>query len=487
MRARVTGQGSKRRGRAVIAAAIVAATVMAACGSDSDSASDTASVEVTDAPVDSAAPSSDAPVDSAATDDTAVTGDTIATGDTAAASDDTMPAPTDTGPITHWQNHSDARAALLEQFVGDYAAAGGSTIEYETIPYSDYFVRLGAALEAGNGPCVFQLPANILAEFQARGQLAPVPDEVMTSAQIEAAFAPSAIKLLSIDDQYYALPTDVQTMMLFYNDDLFEAAGLDPTKDFATWDEFREAAVALTKVDGDTMSQAGVDIASSPYQWYYSGLALQNEQGLVDDTTLQVNYASEAGYDVFQRITDLVTVDHVDDPEFLADQSKFGAGVAGMTLKEYTFNGVYALGNPDLNFSVHMPPPITEGQVSSVASTSWSYAVSADCDNQEGAWQWISYLTSEAAQRIWSAGGGELPSRLELLDDTTLTNDPAVAASFAALVTAVPYDSIGWDDTFAVEQEIWDQIVLNGTDVQSAVDAGAEAENEVYASKGVTK
>ena len=49
----------------------------------------------------------------------------------------------------------------------------------------------------------------------------------------------------------------------------------------------------------------------------------------------------------------------------------------------------------------------------------------------------------------------------------------------------MPYDSIGWDDVFAVQQDIWDQIVLNGTDVQSAVDAGAAAEDALYESKGV--
>ena len=281
------------------------------------------------------------------------------------------------------------------------------------------------------------------------------------------------------------MPTDVQTFMLFYNDDLFEAAGLDPSKDFETWDDFRAAAIALTKMDGDNMSQAGLDITSSPYQWYYSAPTLAYEDGLVNDETLRVNYASDPGYQVWDRLTSLVTEDHVDSPEFLSEQSKFGSGLAGMTLKEYTFNGVYQLTAPDVNFSVHMPPPVADEQFAPVATTSWVYAVSSDCDNQEGAWNWIQYLTSEASQRIWIAEGGELPSRLSLLEDTSLTEDPAVAAGFAALAEAVPYDSIGWDDVFAVQQDIWDQIVLNGTDVQSAVDAGAAAEDALYESKGV--
>ena len=393
--------------------------------------------------------------------------------------------PIDNGTVSHWQHQSDARAAIVQELIGSYADAGGADIDFESIPYSDYFTRLGAALEAGSGPCVMQIPANILAEFQARGQLAPMPDSVMTADEMQATFTPASIALLDIDGQYYGMPTDVQTFMLFYNDDLFEAAGLDPSKDFETWDDFRVAAIALTKMDGDNMSQAGLDITSSPYQWYYSAPTLAYEDGLVNDETLRVNYASDPGYQVWDRLTGLVTEDHVDSPEFLSEQSKFGSGLAGMTLKEYTFNGVYRLTAPDVNFSVHMPPPVADEQFAPVATTSWVYAVSSDCDNQEGAWNWIQYLTSEASQRIWIAEGGELPSRLSLLEDTSLTEDPAVAAGFAALAEAVPYDSIGWDDVFAVQQDIWDQIVLNGTDVQSAVDAGAAAEDALYESKGV--
>ena len=43
----------------------------------------------------------------------------------------------------------------------------------------------------------------------------------------------------------------------------------------------------------------------------------------------------------------------------------------------------------------------------------------------------------------------------------------------------------GWDDVLAIAAEIWDQIVLDGTDVTTAVDAGAAAENELYETKGV--
>ena len=457
------------RSRSAAFVALTAVVALAACGSDDD-AGDT----VDDTPTTTAASSGD---DSGATGDDTSEASADAPGDEGA--------PVDLGSVSHWQHQSDARATIVQELIGSYAAEGGATVEFESIPYSDYFIRLGAALEAGSGPCVMQIPANILAEFQARGQLAPLPADVMTNEEVEATFSSASIELLDVGGQYYGLPTDVQALLLFYNNALFEEAGLDPTKDFETWDEFREAAIALTKSDGGTITQAGLDIAGSPYQWYYSAPTLAFVDGQVSDETLRVNYASDPGYQVWERLTGLVTEDGVDSPEFLSEQSKFGSGLAAMTLREYTFNGVYQLTAPDVDFSVHFPPPVADDQFAPVVITSWAYAVSADCENQAGAWNWIQYLTSEAAQRTWIAEGGELPSRIALLEDASLTEDPAVAVGFAALAEAVPYDSIGWDDAFAIQQEIWDQIVVGGTDVRTAVDAGAESEDALYEGKGV--
>ncbi len=126
----------------------------------------------------------------------------------------------------------------------------------------------------------------------------------------------------------------------------------------------------------------GLDIAASPYQWYYSAPTLAYQDGLVADDTLAINYASAPGYQVWDRLTSLVTKDKVDSPQFLADQPKFASGLAGMTLREYTFSGVFKTTAPDVKYSVHLPPPVADKQFAQAATTSWSYAVGSDCKDQ---------------------------------------------------------------------------------------------------------
>jgi len=111
--------------------------------------------------------------------------------------------------------------------------------------------------------------------------------------------------------------------------------------------------------------------------------------------------------------------------------------------------------------------------------------VSKECENPDAAWEWVEFLTSEESQRTWVAEGGELPSRTALLSDESLQEDPNVAAGFASLDGAVPYDSMGWDDAFAIQQQVWDEIVLDDQDVQSAVDSGADEERALYKRKGL--
>lgn len=385
--------------------------------------------------------------------------------------------------IVHWQHHYAAREAVVKDLIKEFEADHPDiTIDFQSIPYGDYFQKIGPSLEAGTGPDVFQIPGPQVYEFFSRGQLAPVPADIYTSEQIENDFVPWTIQLLKQDGNYVGLPTDVQLFLLFYNDALFKEAGLDPSKGFSSWDELETAAEALTKKTNKSLTQAGIDLTYSPYQWYWNYLTTLHDEGSVDDATLEVTYDDDAGIAFWTWFTGLITKDGIDDNEFLAGQDKFAVGMAAMDLHEYTYAGNLAQLNPDLEYSVHLPPP-APGRPEGTAGTHWAYVVSSHSTQAAAAWEWVKFLTSEHAQREWVADGGELPSRLALYDDPDLRSDPNTALALDAMATAMPYDPIGWDDVYAIQQNIWENIVLKGQDVKEAVDAGAAAENALYQDK----
>lgn len=340
--------------------------------------------------------------------------------------------------IVHWQHHYAAREVVVKDLIKEFEASHPNiTINFQSIPYGEYFQKIGPSLEAGTGPDVFQIPGPQANEFYQRGQLAPVPDDIYTSDQIEKDFVPWTIELLKQDGKYVGLPTDVQLFMLFYNDTMFEEAGLDPSKSFSSLDELEAAAEKLTKrVDG-RLAQAGISLTDNAYKWFYPYLATLHDEGSVDDSTRTVTYDDAAGIAWWTWFTGLVTKDRIDDPEFLTGQDKFAVGRAAMDLHEFTYTGNLAQLNPDLQYSLHLPPP-APGRPSGTAGTHWTYVVSSQSTKAAAAWEWVKFLTSEHAQREWVADGGELPSRLSLYDDPDLRSNPNTALALDAMATAFP-------------------------------------------------
>ena len=84
----------------------------------------------------------------------------------------------------------------------------------------------------------------------------------------------------------WGIPFQRSTIVMYYNKDAFRAAGLDPEKAPATWDELVSMGKKLTKADG---SQWGVMIPSTGYPyWMFGALTMQNDQVLMNgagDTT----------------------------------------------------------------------------------------------------------------------------------------------------------------------------------------------------------
>lgn len=75
---------------------------------------------------------------------------------------------------------------------------------------------------------------------------------------------PEEIKALyQYEGKTYAIPKDVDTIALWYNKSLFDEAGLSYPDDTWTWDDYYNAAVALTKEDG---SQYGTAMSPSNNQ-----------------------------------------------------------------------------------------------------------------------------------------------------------------------------------------------------------------------------
>lgn len=108
-------------------------------------------------------------------------------------------------------------------------------------------------------------------------------DDVVETAEEKAwldSFYPTLMENGRTAGKTWGIPFQRSTIVMYYNKDAFRAAGLDPDKPPATWDEMATMGKKLTKSDG---SQWGVMIPSTGYPyWMFGALTMQNDQVLMN-------------------------------------------------------------------------------------------------------------------------------------------------------------------------------------------------------------
>ena len=132
-------------------------------------------------------------------------------------------------------NHVDELEALITEFE---SANPDVAVEYTALPFDSYFTRLQTDFAAGNAPDVFELNYENFVTFASRGTLLPLGD----LGALEQTFYPAALDAFSYEGTQYGLPITFSTVVLFYNKDLFDAAGVDYPTEAWTWEDVSEAA-----------------------------------------------------------------------------------------------------------------------------------------------------------------------------------------------------------------------------------------------------
>ena len=118
-----------------------------------------------------------------------------------------------------------------------------------TVDVSDwdsYWDKLQTLFAGGTPPDVFAMDAPLYLDWQSRGVLKNLQPYIDATPGFLDGFYPVTLQVYKQDDGYYGLPRDFQTIVLYYNKDMFDAAGMDYPTDDWTMDDLRAAAKKLT-------------------------------------------------------------------------------------------------------------------------------------------------------------------------------------------------------------------------------------------------
>ncbi|WP_428965169.1 ABC transporter substrate-binding protein [Micromonospora fluostatini] len=142
-------------------------------------------------------------------------------------------------------------------------------LEMQAVPFDKYPEVQGPYITSQSGPDVMANNAG-LELFDRRGAYVPLGERAAEINKDLVTYS-GACEGFDTSKECYGVPFSYQGNVLYYNKDVLTAAGLDPEKPPATWDEFGAACDAVTK-SGKTCLALGLS-GTFPAYWDFPEIA----------------------------------------------------------------------------------------------------------------------------------------------------------------------------------------------------------------------
>lgn len=305
-------------------------------------------------------------------------------------------------------------------------------IELRYVPdQAEYRRRLAADFSAGAAPDVMLLNYRRFATFARQGGLQPVEDYLAQSKVLspEDFYAP-ALEAFRFSGQLWCIPQNMSSLVVYYNQNLFDAAGVPYPADDWTWGDFLAAAQRLTQdVDGDGRPDiygAGIEPTLNrlaPFIWQAGG-------ELVDDPANPTRLAldSAAAQAALQWFVSLQTVYGV-VPDAMAqsaesNESRFLNGTLAMIFNSRRGVPTY---RTIKTFTWDVAPLPRGAQPASVLHSD-GYCMAATSKEKEAAWRFIEFANSTTGQTLLARTGRTVPS-LRAVAESSAFLEPGLAPS----------------------------------------------------------
>jgi multiple sugar transport system substrate-binding protein len=389
--------------------------------------------------------------------------------------------------IAAQSGHTGATAA--KDKLADFEAATGIKVEFVEIPEGELTQKLLLEFGGQTGRYdALMAPEDAFANYVINGYLATL-DEAGGAPEDVDDFIPRFLDRIRYDvstetlytGDLYGLPLNGDVNVLYYNTELFEAAGLDPDTPPATWEEFREVAKALTKDGVYGTAWLGVQGDASTWAWATYLFSFGGEYFDADDRPV---FNSEQGVAALQYIVDLIHTDQVMPPSVPSwDYDQINAGFPqGQVAMVVNWPYMLGLANDATQSQVVDKVKIAlapMGETYGVPSGGWKWLIAKDSQHKAEALEFITYMTSQEFQLYMTETYNQLPTRNSVYEEMKVRKPDYTwqvwqdAFSQAARFMPVQYPE--WPQISSIISLALQQAQLQEKTPQEALDEAAAA------------
>jgi len=375
----------------------------------------------------------------------------------------------ETVTLEYWGLWSSQTA--IDSVINDYKKIKPNVnISYKKRTPQQYRETLENQIQSGKGPDIFRFHNTwgpMLKE-----ELEPVPAEVVSQADFKKNFYPVTFSDLRVGGKLVGVPLEFDGLALFYNEDIFKAAGI--TKPPSTWTEFAQDAARMTVKDGaSNIRTAGAALGTAGNIDHFSDILglmiLQNGGDLKSPTDKQSADALEY-YSNFAK-----GANRVWDETMPSSTVAFAGGNLAMYFAPSWRAIELRNANPLLKFKVAPVPQLEGGKVS--WATYWVEGVSSKSTHKKEAWEFIKYLqTDEVLIKLYSESA-KSPGRFfgEPYPKVSMASKLASDPILGAFVADAPYARSFPLASRTFDNGLNDQVIKAYEDAINAVGKGTQA------------
>lgn len=348
--------------------------------------------------------------------------------------------------------------------------------------YDESMTKVQTAVKNGKAPDMAVLLSVDL--FQIKDSIIALDDMINNDSEAQEMmedFFPGFMLNSQAEGKTWSIPFQRSTVLLYYNKDMFEEAGLDPEKAPTNWGEVIEYGKQLTK-DG----KWGIELpATISGYWIYQALALQNGDGnLMSDDGKDVYFNTEEAKGALQYWIDL-SKKHKIMPDGVLDwntvPTDFIEGKTAMMLST-TGNLTNVKNNANFEFGVAFLPG-KERLATPTGGGNFYIFKDIPEERQLAAMEFIKWIAQPERAAEWSIDTGYIATRQSSYETPELKE---YTESFPQALTAMEQLEHAHKEISVYEQGkiikiLQDaiQAAINGDDVSEALDKAQEQAEEL--------
>lgn len=383
------------------------------------------------------------------------------------------------GELTMWvwdENWEKVIRASIEEWKANYCP--GAEVDLQVVPWNEYWNLLQTNAASGDLPDVFNMSQDrfyfyanndVLLDLQPYWDGAGVDTTIWGTGMVDP-------YRWGEDGDLYAGPVNWDTIAVFYNKDMFDAAGLEyPTAEW-TWDDFAAAAEALTNADEDVY---GAAVYSEYQAGYPNWIAATGTTPIVEVGRTRCTLQDEGSLEALNFLKDLFDKGYMPSISILGGSSAddvfnyWASGRVAM-ITGGSWKLPQALSEVTFNWDVVQLPRNPETGRSRSILHSVGYVANGRTENPDLAGNLILYLVSDEGQRFFAEAGGVAPANPSAeIQQMWIDSFGETGVNVQTFVDAIE-DSQG----VTVFDEIWDsintEIVLNIFDLGLGVDEATQ-------------